>query len=272
MTEAGAAPRLELGFEERGAAGRIARLTIDHPGKLNILNRGMMEEMARLVEGLAGDSALRALVLTGAGERAFIGGADIRDMAALDRGGAAPFITALHGACEALRKLPVPVIARIHGYALGAGLEVAAACDLRIASEHARFGMPEVRVGIPSVIEAALLPSLIGWGRTRRLLLTAETIDAREAERWGLVEWSVPAAQLDAAVDELVGAILACGPQAIRLQKRLIRDWEELPMSEAIERGIDTFAEAFATDEPKRMMDAFLAGAAARRKMRGKGR
>jgi enoyl-CoA hydratase/carnithine racemase len=189
-------------------------------------------------------------------------------MAALDGDSAAPFITALHRACDALRKLPVPVIARIHGYALGAGLEVAAACDLRIASEHARFGMPEVKVGIPSVIEAALLPSLIGWGRTRRLLLTAETIDAHLAERWGLVEWCVPAAQLDAAVGELVDAILACGPTAIRQQKRLIRDWEELPMSQAIERGIACFAQAFATDEPRQKMGAFLTQAAARRKAR----
>ncbi len=270
MTKPGAAPRLELSIEERGKSGRIARLAVDHPGKLNILTRGLIEELAQKVDGLAGDARLRALVLTGAGERAFIGGADIRDMAALDGASAAPFVTALHRACDALRRLPVPVIARIHGYALGAGLEIACACDLRIASEHARFGMPEVKVGIPSVIEAALLPSLIGWGRTRRLLLTAETIDAREAERWGLVEWCVPAAQLDIAVGELLDAILACGAKAIRLQKTLIREWEELPMSQAIARGIDSFAEAFASDEPKRMMGDFLTKAAARKKARSR--
>ncbi len=270
MAKTGAGPRIELTIEERGAAGRVARLAINHPGKLNILTRGLIEDLADKVEALAADDGLRALVLTGAGERAFIGGADIRDMAALDGGSAAPFITALHRACDALRRLPAPVIARIHGYALGAGLEVAAACDLRIASEHARFGMPEVKVGIPSVIEAALLPSLIGWGRTRRLLLTAETIDARRAEQWGLVEWCVPAAQLDAAVGELVGAILACGANAIRLQKALIRDWEELPMAQAIARGVDSFAAAFAGDEPHRMMGDFLAKAAARKKARSR--
>jgi enoyl-CoA hydratase len=116
------------------------------------------------------------------------------------------------------------------------------------------------------VIEAALLPGLIGWGRARRLLLTAETIDGREAERWGLVEWCVPAAQLDAAVEELLQALLSCGPQALRLQKTLVREWEELPMSQAIARGVARFADAFASDEPKRMMAAFLAGAAARKK------
>ncbi|HZB90211.1 MAG TPA: enoyl-CoA hydratase [Stellaceae bacterium] len=270
MTEPARGPRLDLSIEDRGEAGRVARLVIEHPGKLNILNRALIDELAESVERLAADETLRVLVLTGAGERAFIGGADIRDMAALDRESAASFIGALHRACAALRRLPVPVIARIHGYALGAGLEVAAACDLRIASEHARFGMPEVKVGIPSVIEAALLPTLIGWGRTRRLLLTGETIDAREAERWGLVEWCVPSAQLDAAVGELTDAVLACGPTAIRLQKRLVHDWEELPMGAAIERGIATFAEAFLTDEPRQRMNAFLAAAAARRKTRSR--
>jgi enoyl-CoA hydratase len=266
VTDRSAVPRVALNLEERGARGRVARLTLDHPGKLNILNRALIRELTEKAETLAGDDRLRAVVLSGAGERAFIGGADIRDMAGLDQKSAAAFITELHHACDALRRLPVPVIARIHGYALGAGLEVAAACDLRIASEHARFGMPEVRVGIPSVIEAALLPSLIGWGRTRRLLLTAETIDAQTAERWGLIDWCVPAAQLDAAVDELLEAILACGANALRLQKALIREWEDLPLSQAVERGIARFAEAFASDEPKAMMGAFLAKAAARKK------
>lgn len=252
------APRIELAVSDRGD-GRVARVTVDHPGKLNILNRFLIDELARTIRSLAGDDRLRAVVLAGAGERAFIGGADIRDMVALDGTSAADFITALHGACEALRQLPVPVIARIQGYALGAGLEVAAACDLRVASEHARFGMPEVRVGIPSVIEAALLPTLIGWGRTRRLLLTAETITASVAERWGLVEWCVPEAQLDAAIEELLDAILACGAHAIRAQKRLMREWEDLPLSQSIDRGIAAFAGSFASDEPQRMMGAFLA-------------
>ncbi|HEX7966699.1 MAG TPA: enoyl-CoA hydratase [Stellaceae bacterium] len=265
MGDEAGAPRLKLEIEERGAAGCIARLTVDHPGKLNILNRALMAELGDKLAMLAGDERLRAVVLTGAGERAFIGGADIRDMAALDQRSARDFITLLHRACDAARRLPVPVIARIRGYALGAGLEVAASCDLRIAEEGARFGMPEVKVGIPSVIEAALLPSLIGWGRTRRLLFTGETIDAREAERWGFVEWCVSNAALDGVVEEVLDAILASGPEAIRLQKALIREWEELPPSQAIARGITRFAEAFATDEPKRMMAAFLANAARKR-------
>ncbi|HEX9489464.1 MAG TPA: enoyl-CoA hydratase [Stellaceae bacterium] len=265
MADAARAPRIDTRIEER-TAGRIAHVTVDHPGKLNILNRALIAALGNQLTALADDESLRAVVLRGAGERAFIGGADIRDMALLDDGSARDFITLLHRACDAARRLPVPVIARIEGYALGAGLEVAAACDLRIAADGARFGMPEVKVGIPSVIEAALLPSLIGWGRTRRLLYTGETIDATEAERWGLVERCVPKAELDGAVEQVLEAILACGPRAIRLQKALIREWEDLPLSQAIARGITRFGEAFQTDEPQRMMAAFLAGKARQKK------
>ena len=258
MAEAG---RIDTRLEER-PAGRIAHVTVDHPGNLNILNRALIAALAEQLTALGRDEALRAVVLLGAGERAFIGGADIRDMAGLNEASAREFITLLHRACDAARRLPVPVIARVEGYALGAGLEVAAACDIRIASENAHFGMPEVKVGIPSVIEAALLPSMIGWGRTRRLLYTAQTIDAAEAERWGLIERCVPTAELDGAIEAALDAILACGPRAIRLQKALIREWEDLPLSQAIARGITRFGEAFKTDEPKRMMGAFLASKA----------
>jgi len=144
------------------------------------------------------------------------------------------------------------------GYTLGAGLELAAACDLRLAADTAVFGMPEVKLGIPSVIEAALLPTLIGWGRARRLLLLGETITASEAANWGLVEMVVPARDLDRAVENWVTSILQTGPRALRLQKALIRRWEDLPLSQAIRAGVDSFATAWETDEPKRMMQDFL--------------
>ena len=144
------------------------------------------------------------------------------------------FITLVHRCCDGFRRLAAPVIARIDGFALGAGLELAAACDLRVASERSMFGMPEVRVGIPSVVEAALLPALIGSGRARRLLLTGETIGASEALDWGLVDAVAPPDGLDAAVERFAAAILAGGPRAIRLQKALILDWEDMSTSAAI--------------------------------------
>jgi len=252
-------------LEERPEGGYVARFTIDNAAKLNSLHRALMAEIIRSAATLAADPQLRLVILTGAGERAFVGGADISEIAALDQDSARDFITLVHRCCDAFRRLPVPVIARIDGYALGAGLELACACDLRVASDRALFGMPEVRIGIPSVVEAALLPKLIGHGRARRLLLTGEHITAAAALAWALVDVVASPDRLDRAVEDLARPILAAGPQAIRLQKSLILDWEELPTAAAVQRGIDCFVSAYETDEPARMAGAALAGLRARR-------
>ena len=251
---------------ETHAQGIVARVTVSNPAKLNVIGTALMHDLRAAFATLSEAPDLRAVVLAGEGDRALIGGADINEMADLTPETGRALITALHLACSAIRACPVPVIARLQGYTLGAGLEVAAACDLRVAAEGARFGMPEVRIGIPSVIEAALLPQLIGWGRTRRLLFTGEMISAETALAWGFLEELVPAAGLDAAIDRVLADILACGPRAIRLQKSLMSEWEELTPSAAIARGIDCFAEAWRTDEPTRMMRAFLTGRAAIRR------
>ncbi len=186
---------------------------------------------------------------------------------ALDRALMAEIIEAMTAlAAEPELRLAVVTIARIDGYALGAGLELAAACDFRIASERSTFGMPEVRIGIPSVVEAALLPQLIGPARARNLLLTGENIDAATALAWGLVDSVVPTVGLDAAVEALAASILAAGPQAIRIQKALSLDWEEMHTAAAVERGIEAFVDAFATDEPQRLTGAARAALQARRK------
>jgi enoyl-CoA hydratase/carnithine racemase len=264
------ANRFLVEYEERPEGGRIARLTIDNSAKLNSLNSALMEEIVAKMAAVAAQPGLRLAILTGAGGRAFVGGADVGEIAALDEASARGFITLVHRCCAAFRHLPVPVIARIDGWALGAGLELAAACDLRVASEDARFGMPEVAIGIPSVIEAALLPKLVGHGRARRLLLTGETIDAAAALEWGLVEVVAPAGSLDDAVERLVRPILAAGPHAVRLQKSLMLDWEELPAEAAITRGIEVFVSAFETDEPARMAAAALARLRSRKPAAGR--
>jgi enoyl-CoA hydratase/carnithine racemase len=244
--------------EERPEGGHLAHVAIDNIGKLNSLNRKLMSEIVSTVAELRDDPQMRLVVVSGAGKRAFVGGADVGEIAALDHATARSFITLVHRCCDGFRRLPVPVIARIDGYALGAGLELACACDLRVASERAIFGMPEVKIGIPSVVEAALLPKLIGQGRARRLLFTGETIGAEEAFSWGLVDAVVPPGKLDDAIERLARSILAAGPRAVRLQKSLILEWEELPTAAAIERGIGCFVSAFDTDEPARMAGALL--------------
>ncbi len=237
----------------------IAEITVARPGKLNVIGRAAMAELRAVCDHLAQRPALRCVILRGGGDKAFIGGADIAEMAALDPASARGFITALHAVCAGLRALPVPVIARIEGYALGAGLEIASACDLRIAATSARFGMPEVKVGIPSVIEAALLPRLVGDGRAREMMLLGEIFTAEDAARWGLLSRVVVPEALDAAVEQAVTSVLACGREALRLQKALFRRWENLPLDAAIAAGIDAFAQAFEGPEPRARLGAFVA-------------
>jgi enoyl-CoA hydratase/carnithine racemase len=242
---------------ETRAGGIVARITVENPAKLNILTRDLLRRFPEEIHSLESKADLRAVVITGAGDKAFIGGADLETLGSLEPASAREFIGLIHAACAALRDCPVPVIARINGWCLGAGLELAASCDLRIAADNAAFGMPEVRLGIPSVVEAALLPRLVGAGRARWLVLTGETIDSREALSWGLIEKLFPAKELDVQVDKTLDAILAGDPEAIRAQKRLCKLWEEAPLEESIRASIDEFAHSYESGEPKRRVAAF---------------
>lgn len=255
MSEA-IAPRLGVRLDER-ASGTVAYLTVDHRAKLNILDRVLMDEIVAAVEALKGRDDLRALVVAGAGGKAFIGGASIPEMAALDRPSAREFITLVHMTCDCLRRLPVPVNAAIDGYALGAGLEVAVSCDLRVATTRAQFGMPEVKVGLPSVVEAALIPRLIGFGRARELMMLGEIIDAETALRWGLIERLVAPDALTAEIEKIIAALLVTGAKAVRAQKALLQEWEIMPVDAAMAAGVDAFVRAYETDEPRRMLSAF---------------
>lgn len=251
------------------AGARFGWATVDNPARLNALDGALCRGLRDAVAALGADPDIRAVVVAGAGDRAFIGGADVREMAGLDPATATAFISLLRGACAAIRAAPVPVVARISGHCLGGGLEIAAACDFRIADESAAFGMPETRLGVPSVIDAALLPDLIGWGRARMMVYTGETVGAREALEWGLVERLAPRGALDAALERALTGIAACEPGAIRAQKALIREWERLPRDRAAEAGIAVFAEAFAGPEPRRRMRAFLDRARREKSARG---
>jgi enoyl-CoA hydratase/carnithine racemase len=258
-------PAIRVDLDQR-PRGIIARLTIDNERKLNTLNSALMDEFVARIEELGRLEALRAVVLTGTGSRAFIGGADITEMAELDDKTARGFITKVHRCCDSLRRLAVPVIARIEGYALGAGMEIAAACDLRLAADSAIFGMPEVKLGIPSVVEAALIPMLVGWGRARQIMMLGETFTAAEALAFGFVERVAPLGSLDRALEEWLQALLACPPRAITQQKQLMLEWERLPPAEAVQAGIEAFVDAWRSDEPRLAMRAFLDAKAARRR------
>ena len=252
--------RIDLRLETRGTSDTIAWVTIDNVRKLNCLSSALMTAFVDTLEQLGRRDDLRAIVVTGAGDKAFVGGADIMEMGALTDGGQArAFITRVHKCCHAVRTAPVPVIARIQGFTLGAGLELAASCDLRVAAAGAVLGMPEVRLGLPSVVEAAVLPTLVGWGRAREMLMVGDNFSAEEALQWGLVERVVPAAELDAAVERWIDGLLRNGPQAVRRQKALMRRWERLSLDESVQAGIDAFAATWDTDEPTRLLGEFRA-------------
>ena len=185
-----------------GATGEIATVTFDNANRANCLTSDLVLALGNRFRSLAERDDLRVAILASKGEGAFCGGANIAELGSFDADGARTYITALHDTIQAIRDLPVPVIARIHGICIGAGLELIAGCDIRIAADHAQFSMPEVVLDIPSVIEAALLPRLIGWGRTSWLLYRGDAIDAKTAENWGLVQKMVPIAELQNAIKE----------------------------------------------------------------------
>ena len=235
----------------------VAWCTLARP-PLNLLEPGVIAAIRERFQALGSDPTVRVAVVTGSG-RAFTAGMDVHVLGGLDVASARAFITTLHDAIEAVHHAPFPVIAAVNGPCLGAGFELALACDVRVATTAATFGLPEVRVGVPSVIEAALLPPLVGPGRASELLLTGDAIDAATALAWGLVNQVVPAAELTSAVERLVAKIVAAGPTAIRLQKELIVRWRYTDLGTAIRYGINAFAAAYATSEPVEGAAAFLA-------------
>ncbi len=238
--------------------GQVAYVTVDNVEHRNRLGKSGKDDLVAAFTQLAANENLRVAVLTGGGDKSFIAGSDISEMQKQDVAGQRIVGTKTHLACDAIRQLPVPVLARINGYCLGSGMELAAACDMRAAADHAKFGMPEVKFGLPSGMEACLLPLLVGWGKANELVLTGEMMDAPEAFRCGFLERMVPAAELDAVIEKWVVSICAAGARAVRLQKSLVRDWERMSIRDAIHRGIQVCAESRSTDEPVRLMQAFI--------------
>ena len=233
-----------------------AWVTLDRP-PLNLIVPELIAELRAAFEALARDPGGRAAVVTGAG-RAFTAGMQVQVLRDLTPATAKALITSLHEAIHAVHDAPFPTVAMVNGPCLGAGFELAMACDLRVAAAGAQLGLPEVKVGAPSVIEAALLPALVGPGRAAEMLLTGESIVADQALDWGLVNRVAPADTLEAVTAALVGKILACAPPAIRLQKELMVRWRNTDLATAVRLGINAFAQNYATGEGREAARAFL--------------
>lgn len=239
--------------------GMTALVTIDRPRALNALNPETLAELLELFSELAENDELVGVILTGAGEKAFVAGADISAMQHYDALAGREFGKLGHKVMSAIEQFPKPVIAAVNGFALGGGCELALACDIRICSENAKFGQPEVNLGvIPGFGGTQRLPRLVGKGHGFELLFTGDMIDAKEACRIGLVNRVVALEQLLPECLGIMEKIAQKGPVAIALCKEVVRAGMEMDSNRACQYEADLFGICFASDDQKEGMKAFL--------------
>lgn len=239
-------------------ADGVVTVTINRPDKRNALNATVRRELIQALDRLRDDDAARVVVLTGAGARAFVAGADVREFA--DRTPAEQR-AAMEGrrVFDEVAAFPRPIIAMVNGFALGAGCELALACDLRIAGRSARFGQPEIRLGLfPGGGATQRLPRLVGPGRAMRMILTGELVDAEEAERIGLADLVVDDAELHKRTNALAQQIASYSPVALRLAKEALHAAYEMPLSAGIQHERELFLAAFASEDRAEGVAAFL--------------
>lgn len=243
-------------FSEDGA---VATVTVNRPKALNALNRDTLEELLGCFQQLAEKDSIRVVIITGSGEKAFVAGADIAFMENLDALAARRFALLGQKVLNTIENLPQPVIAAVNGFALGGGCELALACDMRLASDNAKFGQPEVNLGVlPGFGGSQRLPRIIGKGMANELLFSGNMIDAAEAWRIGLANRVVSQEQLLPACRELAEKIASRGPVAVRLCKDAVNSGMEMDLARACQYEADQFALCFASQEQKEGMRAFL--------------
>lgn len=234
---------------------RVATLTLERP-PLNVLDLATLAALGRAMESLADDAGLQVLVVRGAGEKAFSAGVSVQDHTP-ER--VAEMLERFHGALAALRELPAVTLAAVRGHCLGGGMELAAACDLVLAEEGARFGQPEVKLGCFPPFAAALLPARLGPGRTLELLATGRTLDAGEALRLGLVTHLAPAGELEARLEEVLAGLTAASTPVLRLIKRAVAAGAELGFPQALAETERLYTqELTATEDMEEGLRAFL--------------
>ena len=238
--------------------GRVAVITINRPQKLNALNSQTRAEGAAALEELREDESVRVVVITGAGEKAFVAGADISEFEGRTAVSQRDVMTA-RSLFTAVDTFPKPVIAMINGFCLGGGCELALSCDIRVASETARFGQPEINLGIiPGGGGTQRLTRLVGEGKAMELILTGDMIDAQHAYNLGLVNLVVPAADLEAKTMELANRIAEKSPVALRMAKEAVKTAARANLDEGLRREIDLFALTFSSQDKDEGVRAFL--------------
>ena len=238
--------------------GRVATVTINRPDKLNALNAQVRQEFVAALDELRRNDEVRVVIVTGAGDKAFVAGADIKEFAG--RSGYDQFqVTKGFGIFEAPEKFPKPVIAAVNGFALGGGCELAMACDIRIASDRAKLGQPEINLGIlPGGGGTQRLPRLVGLGTAYKLLYTGDVIGAEEALRIGLVDEVVPHDQLMDRVRQIATAIAEKSPAALQFIKDAVKASVRMSLDEGVRFETTLFGLAFSTQDKEEGVHAFL--------------
>jgi len=231
--------------------GGIRLVVIDRPEKLNAMTREMVRTLRDRVSDAEGDRKVRAVVITGEGS-SFSAGIDLNEFANGSADSAHALIEMLKDLCALIRNMPKPVAVAVRGHCLGGALEVAMASDFRVCTPDASFGMPEVAVGLPSVIDAALLMHYVGLGRAKEMLLTGEPIGAEQALAWGLVNRVVEADRVLPEAVALAATVAGHHPSTVRAQKELIEDWLNEPLEESIENSIPFLVESFREGVPQK--------------------
>jgi enoyl-CoA hydratase len=240
-------------------ANCVAQVTINRPAALNALNVDVLNELDAAFDGLKDDDSVACIILTRSGSKAFVAGADIAAMQPFNAIEGVAFARLGHALMNSIEGFPKPVIAAVNGFALGGGCELAMACDVRIASENARFGQPEVNLGvIPGFGGTLRLARLIGKGRAKELIFTGDMVNAEEAFRLGLANKVVPAVDLLAEAHKMAAKIVSKGPVAIRFAKEAVDNGLEMDLDRAGRFEADLFGLCFATDDQKEGMQAFL--------------
>jgi enoyl-CoA hydratase len=238
----------------------VATITINRPDKLNALNEEVLRELAQAIADIGKDANIRCAILTGAGEKAFVAGADIGAMAEMTPAQARHFATLGQRILASIEELPFPVIAAVNGFALGGGCEIALACDFIYASEKAKLGQPEVNLGvIPGFGGTQRLARRVGIGRARELCYTGDAVGAEEALRIGLVNVVVPPGELLARANDTAKKIASKGPLAIAQCKRALLRGADVPLPVANDLEAQSFAGLFGSADQREGMSAFLA-------------
>ena len=247
-------PTIRLTFE-----GTTALVTVDRPKALNALNTATLEQLEEALALVAQKPEVRGLIVTGAGEKAFVAGADIAEMMNLNLEQSLAFAARGHRVFDALERLHCPTLAAVNGFALGGGCELALTCDLIYASESARFGLPEVSLGIiPGFGGTQRLSRLVGRARAKELIFTGDMVDAAKAKDIGLALDVVPPGQLLAHCQAVIARIAKKGPLAVARAKRVIAQGADLPLAAANQLERDAFADLFQSSDRKEGMAAFL--------------